>query len=199
MKSQWEQPNVVKRYADRRHQPFELVASEQHFFPKVLHNMSSMLDVGCASGGMFNIMHHIGYRGRYIGVDFSEPSIAEARRRYGDRFILADAHHLPFQDFRFPFVHARGLLMHMPSWPVVLQELLRVSRKRLLIDVRFTPRPTRTDYLIAENSYVDFYTITQAAFYRELPTDVTIERFDLTRTHRGTRQLIIESTMKIER
>ena len=199
--AQWEQPGVVQRYANRRHQEFELVRSERHFLPAAFQGMRNMLDVGCASGGMFNMLTQMGMTIPYTGLDFSQPSIELAQKRYGHlaSFIHADAHSLPLASVSFSLVHARGLLPHIGDWQVVMDELLRVMRKRVLVDIRFASAPSRSNYSIAVTAdAVDFYTVSQNDFYDYLPRYLTVKRFDQAYHHAGTDQDLTESTMLIE-
>ena len=203
MKSQWEQSEIVKRYASRRHEAFELVPAERYFLPDAFEGMQNMLDVGCASGGMFNIVRQLGSDIPYTGMDFSQPSLESAQELYGDRaaFVLADAHEIPFPNFSFSFVHTRGLMCHIPDWKPVLLELLRVTRKRLLIDMRFA-KPSKSLYSIASAADpVDFYTASQDTFYNAIPRDVqSVRRFDRVGfLHRGVQKTMTEATMLLER
>ncbi len=204
MKSQWEQSEIVKRYAKRRHQEFELVTAERYFLPDALKGMRNMLDVGCASGGMFNMIRQMGNEIPYTGIDFSRPSIQNAQELYGHdaTFIQANAHQIPFPNFTFSFVHTRGLMPHIRDWKKVLHELLRVTRMKLLIDMRFSSTPSMTPYSIASTADpVDFYTVSQDEFYDAIPSDIRhIKRYDRPGfAHRGVRQILIEATMLLSR
>lgn len=134
----WSRPNVVTFYATQRSSRDALHPSEAHFLPRLLKPGLTVLDVGCAAGGFCRILRELEPDIRYTGVDLSGEMIAEARRRYPDqRFEIAPGEKLPFRDGSFDLVLCTGGTLPMIlSWRSVLQECWRVSRARVLFDVR---------------------------------------------------------------
>lgn len=92
----------------------------------------SLLDVGCGHGIFLDA-----YEGdEKAGVDI------QARGEHAWPFHLADATALPFPDGAWDTVSAQEMLEHQPDdkIEVVLAELRRVARERLLITVPFCER-----------------------------------------------------------
>lgn len=59
--------------------------------------------------------------------------------------ILADAHHLPFQDQSFDVVTSISVLEHLQDWSLALREIFRVARCQVVIEV-----PVNSDLRITE-------------------------------------------------
>ena len=63
----------------------------------------------------------------------------------GSANILADIQQLPFRDQVFCDVRSISVLEHIPSWSQALMELLRVTKKRLILEV-----PVNSDIRITD-------------------------------------------------
>ena len=71
-----------------------------------------VLDVGCGPGTNAALFQHA----EYLGVDINEAYIESARRRFGDRFAVADVTKLDVApDDRFDFILVNSLLHHIAT------------------------------------------------------------------------------------
>ena len=97
-----------------------------------------VLDVPCGNGRFTPFLLAAGKR--VVDADLSAPMLAAARERGGGRTspVRCDAEHLPFADDAFDLVLSIRFLFHVPRArrPAVLRELARVSRNRVVVDVR---------------------------------------------------------------
>ncbi len=133
----WSQPSALEFYSKHRHETSDLYPSEQVFLPRVLFPGAKVLDIGCASGGFFNIMRSMEPTIDYVGMDIVEPAIELARQRYPEaRFLLADGFEIPFDDGTFDLVHCTSVLNNEPRYQELLPELYRVSNRFVLTDMR---------------------------------------------------------------
>lgn len=134
----WTRSNVVAFYTTHRNTPSDLYPSEIHFLSKVLRPGLKVLDVGCAAGGFCRILQEIEPTIVYTGVDISDVMIAEARRRHPEgRFEVSPADRLPFEAEAFDLVLCTGgTLAMILQWREVLLECWRVTRSRMLCDIR---------------------------------------------------------------
>ena len=71
----WSQPNAVKFFSSCRNSIEEVYDSEKYFLTQVLKPGYSILDIGCAAGGFYNIFKHIEPTISYTGVDLSPEMI----------------------------------------------------------------------------------------------------------------------------
>jgi ubiquinone/menaquinone biosynthesis C-methylase UbiE len=86
-----------------------------------------LLDVGCGTGKSRQI--YIGHVSRYLGVDLSAASIDLASSQYPqDRWEVADACDLPFDDCCFDAVAFSSVLHHIPDFPAALRQAYRVLK-----------------------------------------------------------------------
>jgi len=61
--------------------------------------------------------------------------------------VLADIEQLPFQDQIFDDVHCISVIEHIPGWYKALREILRVSKKRVILEVPVNSDIRKTDVL----------------------------------------------------
>ena len=133
----WSQSSAVDYYAQYRQNVSDLYPSERVFLPRVLFPGVKVLDVGCASGGFFNIMRTLEPTIDYTGIDIAEPSIESARQMYPEaKFLVTDGLRLPFDDNQFDLVHCTSVLVVEPRYRELLTEMYRVSNRFVLADMR---------------------------------------------------------------
>ncbi len=133
----WSQPSALDFYSKHRHEVSDLYPSEQVFLPRVLFPGAKVLDIGCASGGFFNIMRSMEPTIDYVGMDIVEAAIELAQNRYPEaRFMLADGFEIPFDDGTFDLVHCTSVLNNEPRYQELLPEMYRVSNRFVLTDMR---------------------------------------------------------------
>jgi len=103
--------------------------AERKFAPIVSHNdlgsVRRVLDVGCGPG---TNARHFG-NSEYLGIDMNEQYIESAKRRYGDRFVAADAAEFVAKPSeRFDFILVNSFLHHIdtPTTRRILSNLARL-------------------------------------------------------------------------
>ncbi|MCK4543068.1 MAG: class I SAM-dependent methyltransferase [Spirochaetales bacterium] len=73
-----------------------------------------VLDIGCGTGGESKRLSNLG--AKVIGIDFSEKSIALAKRNVPEaEFLLMDIMHMNFKKEYFDGVMEAGVLFHFPE------------------------------------------------------------------------------------
>jgi len=133
----WSKPDAVDYYARNRQEESDLYPSEKVFLSRVLFPGAKVLDVGCASGGFFNIMRSIEPAIDYTGIDIAEPSIEIARERYPEaKFVVTDGVDIPFDDNDFDLVHCTSVLVIEPRYQGIIKEMHRVANRFVLVDMR---------------------------------------------------------------
>ncbi len=110
-------PNFFVRFVERRRVKviFEMM---------MLHQESSVLEVGCGAG---NVIERAS-RGRLFGVDLSSYVLRKAKDRLNQRahLVQADAHMLPYKDHSFMRVICSEVLEHVLDPLSALHEISRV-------------------------------------------------------------------------
>ena len=102
---------------------------------------SRVLEVGCGEGFMLDVVERAGLGAELTGVDFSEPAIAGARARLGDRATLEarDARELADDGRTFDLVMMLEVLEHIPQPEQMLPILEQLTNRYLLLSVPWEP------------------------------------------------------------
>lgn len=133
----WGNPSCTSFFAQHRASLEEVYSSERYFIEKVVPQVQSLLDVGCASGGFYPILKKINPAIQYEGIDVVPRMIEQARMKYpGVPFQLADGATLPFEEGVKELVFCTGLFHLIDHYSAYLQELYRVASRYLLVDFR---------------------------------------------------------------
>ena len=101
----------------------DLFPSERHFLPEFAIANQSYLDIGCARGGMYDIITECAAPIEYTGIDISEPLIHQARIDHpGLAFFTYDGIQLPFENSSFDRVLTLGTTVHDPKFCSLIKE-----------------------------------------------------------------------------
>lgn len=104
-------------------------------------DIDTAIDVGCGPGFYVDLLEKNGID--TIGVDYSKKVIEKARKLYPEHdFKVANAYDLQFEDESFDVVLSIGLLQCVFDHEKVVDELCRISKKKVLLSTLFhdTPR-----------------------------------------------------------
>ena len=85
-------------------------------------------------------------------------------RRVSKANILADIQQLPFRDQVFDDVRCISVIEHVPGWYKALREILRISRKRLILEV-----PVNSDIRFTDIWRILFPTPRNLHLFRTIP------------------------------
>ena len=136
---EWSSQSAINFYYENRHELSDLYPSEKVFLPRVLFPGAKVLDVGCASGGFFNIMRSFEPHIEYTGIDLSDKAVGLATERYPEaRFMVTTGFRLPFQENNFDIVHCTSVFNNEPNYQEMLEEMYRVSNRFVLVDIRLS-------------------------------------------------------------
>jgi len=95
---------------------------------QLIENKISILDAGSRDGWAIELLASLGYPNA-IGVELLEDYVQYAKGR-GRNIVQGDLHNLEFGDETFHLVHSRHALEHCLDPIKVLNELLRVTKKK---------------------------------------------------------------------
>jgi len=95
----------------------------------------TLLDVGCAKGEFLRLASFFGIDS--FGVDVDEAAILEVPEHLRKKCFVGDIVDLPFETGQFNLVTSFAVLEHIPAGKskAALEELLRVSRKNVLLQI----------------------------------------------------------------
>jgi SAM-dependent methyltransferase len=149
----WDLKDAVKYYESLRNKPEDIYESERVLFFPVVRHSHSILDVGCAAGGIYNIIKTVNPQIAYTGIDVAAGMIATAKKIFPEAdFRLTRGGRLDFPDNAFDTVLALGVLNHIPDYRQFIRECFRVAKKYCLLDL---PRLIDREYVHAlEKSFM---------------------------------------------
>lgn len=105
-----------------------------------------ILDVGCGEGSRLNAM------GGGVGIDINRFAISEAKKKYPkSKFQIASVEKLPFAGKSFDLVYSAFVIEHVKSPEKMLEEMIRVTSKRLVIICPNYGAPNRRSPVSTEN------------------------------------------------
>lgn len=100
---------------------------------KVITSANLVLDVGCADGVFSNVIFKSTNAKKFIGLDIVKSSVDWANKHWAKnkrmKFIVGDAHKLPFKDETFDAVFCLEALEHVVNPVQVFKEFKRVMKK----------------------------------------------------------------------
>ncbi len=94
----------------------------------------SILDIGCGTGILYEVLKEEEMDFTYVGIDLSESMIEVGRKRYpGIDLRVMDSEKLEFPDKTFDVVFMRSVLHHLPHPVEALKEMERVSKEIIIV------------------------------------------------------------------
>jgi SAM-dependent methyltransferase len=129
----------------------------------LLDGMSSVLDVGCGTGVMFELIRDLGLDVDYLGIDVTEKFVQVAQSLYPEdrhRFRLMSLYETKKLRRRFDAVLCRHVLEHLPDYAPAVQSLYSRAAKKLIIVFYLPPQPLRAKRKRDERYQEGFYTHT---------------------------------------
>lgn len=103
-------------------------------------NPSTILDAGCGEGFTMNKLFKSGVGKKIEGIEYSKDAITLGKKLFPDlTFKEGSAYGLPYKDNSFDLVVCTEVLEHLDQPSKALSEILRTSRKHVLISVPNEP------------------------------------------------------------
>jgi SAM-dependent methyltransferase len=121
----------------------------------------SLLDAGCGSGYYSEIIDYFvpGWV-EYVGADFN-PGMLDLARFYYPKLALVrmDVRNLGFQDRSFEMVMSGAVAVHIKEWQAALKELVRVTRRWVLLHRTLVTKSSPTSISIERHYHTDVYRV----------------------------------------
>jgi SAM-dependent methyltransferase len=130
---------------------------------ELLQGMTSVLDVGCGTGVMFELIRERRPDLDYLGIDVTAQFVAAARERFpadARRFREGSLYELDRVPGAFDAVLCRHILDHLPDYAPAVQRMYARARRKLIVVFYLPPRPLRLRRKRDERFERGFYTHT---------------------------------------
>src|SRR5215470_6835473 len=111
----------------------------------LIEGLSSVLDVGCGNGVMFEMIRERKLDLDYLGIDVTEKLLAVARQLFpadAHRFRRLSLYELKKLRNKFDAVVCRHVLEHLPDYAPALQSMYSCARKKVIIVFYLPPTPS---------------------------------------------------------
>lgn len=158
----------IETYGEDLGQTSWVTTEESNEIPRLLdlRTNSSVLEVGCGSGGYaLHLAEKVGCR--LVGLDINVAGVRNANQLALTRGLASRAHfeqcdvsnNLPFNDKTFDAVFSNDVLCHLPGRPEVLGEIFRVLKPggRMLFSDALVVGGMLSHEEIATRSSIGFY------------------------------------------
>ena len=111
--------------------------SQRVIMEKIIKPGMSVLDVGCAAGGLYEVLEGKFGNIRYTGFDLSPAELEVGRKLYPKaNFICGNFYEHDFQGETFDLVIGNLIVSHQRDWKKFINRMVCLSRKYIIFDVR---------------------------------------------------------------
>ncbi len=142
----WNETATIDYYINHRQSYSDLYPSEKYFLtPSFITNITSFLDVGCASGSMSKILQSIHKNLKYTGLDIAPNLINHANQHLSNKltdFYCYDGEEMPFEKEKFDLVFSSGVLHLIDNYKSIFTQIITRSTKYALVDFRVCTKQT---------------------------------------------------------
>jgi SAM-dependent methyltransferase len=129
----------------------------------LVEGMSSVLDVGCGTGVMFEMIREKRLELDYLGIDVTERLLEVARQLFPadvHRFRRMSLYELKKLRRKFDAVVCRHVLEHLPDYVPAIQGMYSCARKKVILVFYLPPQPLSSGRKRDERFERGFYTHT---------------------------------------
>jgi ubiquinone/menaquinone biosynthesis C-methylase UbiE len=130
---------VSSKWVSSRNKISDLYESEKFFFKPFIKKSSSFLDLGCATGGFYNILKKQKNSFKYSGYDVSQEMILNAKKNFNKvNFNLYNGKTIKKKKNSVDMCFSFGTLHHVSNFYNLIDQMIKISKKYILFDLRFT-------------------------------------------------------------
>ena len=143
------------KWKSSRNKLNSLYNSEKYFFKPLMKKSFSFLDLGCAVGGFYNILKKNKNSFKYFGYDVSPEMISGAKKNFNKiNFNLYNGKTISRGKASVDMCFSFGTLHHTTNFYSLIDQMVKISKKYVLFDLRFTNNQSIID---KKNSQQYFY------------------------------------------
>ncbi len=147
--------------------------SEIYLHEKIKYKIKSILDVGCASGRIIELLKVYYKDFNFLGIDIVEDQINQARKNYPlYKFSCSDVFSLDIIN-KYELINATGVFQHEKNYMKLLNFLWEMTSKYLLFDVKFYDfekdlNNINTAFCNIDGNLIPFIILSPKAFFNHL-------------------------------
>ncbi len=131
----WGTNNSINQFKNKKR--IDFFKSEKFLHEKIKSKIKTILDVGCASGRLIELLNFYYEEFDFLGIDIVESQVKQARENYpSHKFLCTDIFTLDNLK-KYDLINATGVFQHEKKYKNLLSFLWRKTSKYLLFDVKF--------------------------------------------------------------
>lgn len=149
----WGHQSVLDFFSKNRKTTKDLYPSEWQIIKPLLHEGIKVLDIGCAQGGMANVLTENLNEFEYVGIDINPHMIDAAQNIYPQHkfFCIKENEFNILNEQKFDLVLALGFMHLSENWRQTLALAYPYSTKYFVFDLRLTHHAS------IENKHVSYF------------------------------------------
>ena len=134
----WNSKQIVNHLNKSRSNYNDLYEGEKFLIQSYIKNNFTVLDIGCAQGGMYKILKKKFSKIKYTGLDFNKKMIDIAKKKFPnqDFYNYNGTNYNNFFKKKFDVVIIFGTLHLNKNWKNILYNASKVTKKYILFDLR---------------------------------------------------------------
>ena len=139
LKKAWSSKEIISYFSNNRSTFASLYEGEKYLISEYINKGDTVLDIGCAQGGMFKILKKKFGSINYTGIDFNKNMINLAKKKYKKNifFYYTKNNYYKFFKKKFDVVIVFGILHLNSNWKSILINAYKVAKTSILFDLRF--------------------------------------------------------------
>ena len=144
----WGHRSCLEFFETNRLTTKDIYPSEWFFLQKFFQEKISLLDIGCAKGGLANILSENLQEFYYIGIDINQQMILAAKTRYPQHHfyhIQENDDYAILGEQLFDVVTCLGILHLHDAWKNTIRNAWQRTQRALILDLRETHGNTIED------------------------------------------------------
>lgn len=136
----WGHESILSFFEKNRLTKNDIYPSEWFFLDKKIVNGINILDIGCAKGGMANILSECVQDFSYVGVDINAHMIESAKKKYPQHLFyqINEDDYSILGDTQYDLVICLGILHLHESWRHTIKVAWQHTQGSLILDLRET-------------------------------------------------------------
>ena len=134
----WSSKEIIKFFKSNRSTFNSLYQGEKYLLSKYVDKSCTILDIGCAQGGMYKILKNKFKNIDYTGEDSNRNMVTLAKKKY-PRTKFHHLSHINYPSFfkkKFDVVIIFGILHLNSNWKDIIKAAYKVTRNFILFDLR---------------------------------------------------------------
>jgi 2-polyprenyl-3-methyl-5-hydroxy-6-metoxy-1,4-benzoquinol methylase len=140
----WGHESILNFFESERQTSAQIYPSEWFFLKQKMAENMSILDIGCAKGGMASVLAENLEKFEYVGVDINRKMIQAAKMRLPQHqfYQIEEDDYSLLNGKLFDIVLCLGILHMHENWRNTIKEAWLHTKKYLILDLRETHLPT---------------------------------------------------------